>query len=788
MFSASKTKQVAASGPYTLTKSLRFRSSASGYLSRTPSSTGSTQKLTYSTWIKRGILSVYSHFGLCAAVSGASRDAIRFTSGNAINIYFDEANNYNVNSSAIYVDSSAWYHIVVAIDTTQATASNRVILYVNNVQITLTGTQPVQNYNFTGFNVSGKEQDIGRNTSNAYYYDGYLADTYLIDGQQLTPSSFGATDATTGVWTPARYTGSYGTNGFHLTFANTTSTTTLGYDTSGNSNNWTTNNISLTSGATYDSMNDVPMLTSATASNYCVLNLASNTGTYPATLSNGNLNFVGPSGGSGASPLGTFAVSSGKWYWEITLTSSWSGGCAIGIVSTQYNPSWNADSYFWNFSYGYGYEATTGKLYTNHVATTYGATFTSGDVIGVALDLNAGTLTFYKNNVSQGTATSGLSGTFYPTVYTFSSGSGYINFGQQPFAYTPPSGYVALNTYNLPTPTILQGNKYMDATLYTGNTTGQTVTNAGGFQPDFFWLKARSAAYDNGLIDTNRGTTNYLISNSSAAESVGSTLTGTSTGFSLLTGFNNGSTTYVAWQWQAGKGSNVSNTNGSITSTVSASTTAGFSIVKYTGTGANATVGHGLGLALKMLITKRRDSTSPWVCGHTGLTSWTYAITVNATGAQYSNVGDWNSTAPTSSVFSLGNDTDVNASGGTYVAYCFAQIDGFSAFGNYTGNGSTTGPFVYTGFQPKFLLIKQSSAAGNPWVIIDATRSPYNYVNLELYPNTAGTEGNGGSTYKESFYSNGFQINQTDPTWNASGATYIYAAFASNPFKYSNAF
>ena len=158
----------------------------------------------------------------------------------------------------------------------------------------------------------------------------------------------------------------------------------------------------------------------------------------------------------------------------------------------------------------------------------------------------------------------------------------------------------------------------------------------------------------------------------------------------------------------------------------------------------------------------------------------------NAQGGNFT--GAWNNTTPTSSVFTLGNSVETNTNSGTFVAYCFAPIAGFSAFGSYTGNGSATGPFIYTGFQPKFLLIKQSSAAGNYWTIIDSTRNTSNWVNLELHPNTSDAEGNGGTTYKESFYSNGFQINQTDATWNASGATYIYACFASNPFAYSNAF
>jgi hypothetical protein len=795
MFSASKTKQVVASGPYTLTKSLRFRSSANGYLNRTPASTTNRQTWTFSAWVKRANLTSSGTI-FEAAVDANNRTTFYLEGPDGyftLQQYTAGATDFNFNTTPIYKDTSAWYHFVIVADTTNATQANRLKFYVNNVLQSVSGT--LLNQNLNTYVNSNNVHNIGRYIGGALYLDSYLTDIYLIDGQALTPSSFGATDATTGVWTPARYTGSYGTNGFHLTFTNTTSTTTLCYDSSGNGNNFTPTNISLTAGSTYDSMNDVPMLTSATASNYCVLNPVSNTGTYPSTLSNGNLNFVGPSGGSGASPLGTFAVSSGKWYWEVTLTSAWSGGCALGIVSTQYNPSWNADSYFWNFSYGYGYEATTGKLYTNHVATTYGATYTSGDVIGVALDLNAGTLTFYKNNVSQGTAASGLSGTFYPTVYTFSCGSGYINFGQQPFVYTPPSGYVSLNTYNLPTPTILQGNKYMDATTYTGTGAIQSITNAGAFKPDLVWIKRRSSAADHALYDSVRGALKLLQSDTTSAEftdTAGTGLTGfNSNGFALGTdttsssSTNSNSSTYVGWQWQAGQGSSSSNTNGSITSTVSVSTTAGFSIVTYTGTGAAATVGHGLGVAPSLIICKSRTvAGSNWVV-YTQTYGKDAYLLLNSSSSYGSFTNYWGSSNPTSTVFGVvAGPYDNN--NGNMVAYCFAPVAGFSSFGSYTGNGSSTGPFVYCGFEPSFVLIKNGTNSGPQWWILDNKRNPYNTANLALPTSLSLSEQTIPNTLN--FLSNGFQIQTTNGDFNTSGSTMVYMAFAQNPFKYSNAF
>jgi hypothetical protein len=350
-------------------------------------------------------------------------------------------------TTQLFRDPAAWYHIVVAIDTTQATSSDRIKVYVNGVQVTAfsTSTYPSQNYNFTGWNVSGKEQNIGRSPQPAYYFDGYMAEINMVDGQALTPNSFGTINSY-GVWQPITYGGSYGINGFYLPFTNKTSTTTLGYDFSPNGNNWTTNNISLTAGATYDSMTDVPTLTSATAANYCVMNpLDVPTSGSPATLSNGNLACVTPSSGYGFT-TGTIAASSGKWYWEYVATAG-SPNLSLGFGLTTCARTYGGDTG------SYIYYAGDGKTYANAGAgVTYGATWTTGDVMGVALNLDAGTAIFYKNNVSQGTAFTGLSGIFFPIFSDQSpsvSNTFTVNFGQQPFTYTPPSGYVALNTYNL---------------------------------------------------------------------------------------------------------------------------------------------------------------------------------------------------------------------------------------------------------------------------------------------------------------------------------------------------
>jgi hypothetical protein len=244
----------------------------------------------------------------------------------------------------------------------------------------------------------------------------------------------------------------------------------------------------------------------------------------------------------------------------------------------------------------------------------------------------------------------------------------------------------------------------------------------------------------------------------------------------------NASSNYIAWQWNAG-GSTVTNTSGTITSTVRANTTSGFSIVTYTGTGANATVGHGLGVAPAFGIVKSRSSVTDWKVWHQSLTSAAYYLFLNTTDAQGNASSIWG-TSPgrTSTTFSVGTNSDTNASGSTYVAYCFAPVAGYSAFGSYTGNGSTDGPFVYLGFRPEFVMIKNATSAGSSWEMFDNARETFNLMDLELLANSSNAEGT--YTYGD-FVSNGFKLRSTNNGVNQSSATLIYMAFAENPFKYS---
>jgi len=375
--------------------------------------------------------------------------------------------------------------------------------------------------------------------------------------------------------------------------------------------------------------------------------------------------------------------------------------------------------------------------------------------------------------------------------------------GQRPFSYTPPTGFVALNTYNLPDSTIKKGNTVMDATLYTGNGGTLSVTNAAAFKPDLVWMKARSIAYSHVLYDSVRGTgtTKALFSDSTAAEGSNSSnvnLTsynsnGWSVGSTASTNIINASgETFVGWQWQAGQGTTSSNTSGSITSTVSVNATAGFSVVTYTGNGTNqgATVGHGLGVTPAMVIVKSRV-TAPgnWSVWHKSFASQTQGVlSLNLTDAYGTDAYIWGNTAPSASAFGVGvlsTGNYSNKSGNNYVAYCWAAIAGYSAFGSYTGNGSSDGPFIYLGFRPKYIIIKCTNDISH-WTVEDSSRSSYNVATASFYTDTSGAEST--SIMSLDFLSNGFKCrNVLANESNVSGYTYIYAAFAENPFKNANA-
>jgi len=747
---------------YQISRSVRLRSSASAYFGRTPASTTNRTTWTWSGWVKRGSLGSNSTIFSAGTGSAIDTNWLAFLAGDFL-AYSINDGTYYLQTTQVFRDPSAWYHIVLATDTTQATASNRTKLYVNGIQITAfsTANYPDQNHpqliNTSNLTVIGAKY----RTAVQDYFDGYITEVNFIDGQALDPSSFGETNPVTGVWQPKKYAGTYGTNGFYLNFSDNSAATAaaIGKDNSGNANNWTPNNISVTAGVSYDSMLDVPTQWADGGNgrgNYATLNPINKPST--ATIYNASL-YVDFTSSGGEQPA-TIAVSSGKWYWESVCGNQF---VALGIIPSTARPSASS------FASGYHYYGSNGNFYTGVSAAAYGATLTTNDVVGVALDLDTNQITFYKNGVSQG-AKSIVADTYFPDFAAAAATTNAANFGQRPFTYTPPSGFKALNTLNLPTPTILKGNQYFDAKTYTG--TGATQTITVDFASDFAWLKRRDGAGENVLMDRLRLTgslPNRLFSNSTSAESTaadgqnsfsstGIVLDGSGSGGEV----NTSGRTYVGWQWKEGP-------------------TQGFDIVTYTGTGSNTTVAHNLGVAPKMIIFRARSIVENWPTWHANLTSAAHVLTLNTTNAQASVPQVMNSTAPTSSVFSVGTSTGSNGSGTTYVAYLFSEVAGFSRIGSYTGNNSTDGPFCFTGFLPRWVMIKRTDAVSS-WVILDTARNTANVMNSTLWSDLSSAEGT--FTIIDSL-SNGFKLRESSNGYNVNNGSYIFAAFASNPFKHS---
>jgi len=790
-------------------QSLRFNDNDNPYLNKTMATGTSRRIFTFSTWVKRSALGSFQYIFTNSPQS--SFDAVRFNNDDSLDVRFN-ANTYTVNTNRLYRDVSAWYHILVSVDTTQATDSDRVKIYTNGVlETSLQGnTYPTQDYD-TAFGVSGQTYQVSANTWGIDQpFDGYMAEVHFIDGQALTPSSFGTTGSN-GRWKPKTYSGTYGTNGFYLDFADSGN---LGDDESGNTNDFTANNL-----AAIDQVTDTPQ------NNFATMIPAAN-----LTISEGNLNFTHNRTSNWDGTTASMGVQTGKWYYEAKLTSTDSNPRHdIGFVG---NPeTWTvvvdgkgtAGDPISNMTNAYWFHSNTNSAGYLNTTGTYGSNVSqwgiaSGDIVGVALDLDNQKIYFHKNGTyygadgnssnptngtnpayssittgihyrpflmvrNDGSANNTISMNFGNPSFTISSGNSDDN-GYGNFEYAPPSGYLALCTNNLPEPTIKDSSDYFNTVLYTGDGNDDRTVTGVGFQPDFLWIKERSSTSSHRIFDSSRGASKRIEPDNTNAESTDTTnhKSFDADGFTLGTSgsTNENSQTYVAWNWKANVGSTSSNTDGSITSTVQANTTAGFSIVTYTGTGSNATIGHGLGKAPSFLVTKARNTAGyAWIAWHNALTG-DESIELQSTDAKSTNSTSWNSTVPTSSVFSVGTRLGTNANGTTYVAYCFAEIEGYSKFGKYTGNGSTNGTFVYTGFKPAWLMVKRTDSAGENWTMFDNKRDGYNVNNDMLKANVSETEDAAGNFFD--LLSNGFKVREIAARHNASGGTYIYMAFAEAPF------
>lgn len=784
------TSKAAGDAGYEIAQSIRFNDGDSPYLNRTFGTPTSNSQFGYSFWIKLG--EGYNGKYIISANGGGNNDNFYFSS-NKINIQEGGVN--RLVSNQVFRDYSSWYHFVVAYDLGNATASQKLRVYLNGSEITSWATDTRSSLSSTSSRLNAAvSHDVAANVFNGVSshinnWDGYIAEFHFVDGTVLTPTDFGEYNAN-GVWIPIEASPTYGNNGFYITGETASD---LGEDFSGNNNDFTSSGLATTT----DQMLDTP------TNNFCVLNPLKKSSAN--TISDGNLTYATT---LQRPTYGTFGVSSGKWYWEWKPggTETWVGiGSPISPIDVTVDGGSPADVYV--------YGTFNGNFFSEGSGASYGATAGNGDVIGIALDLSSATktLTFYKNNSTQGTALSGSTldaTTWIPVIATSNGVGGTINWGQSAFTYTPPTGFNALSTANLPTPSITDGSKYFQPTIYTGNGTaigsgGLEVNQSGNstFQPDFAWIKNRTTGgNEHDLYDVVRGATKVVFSSTSGPEAtVSEGLTSfDSDGFTVGNRgeVNTSGNSMVAWQWKA-NGAGSSNEDGATTSTISANTTSGFSIVKWTGTGANTTLGHGLGAAPKMILIKNLADADSWVVYHEDVGA-TKGLTLDTTAAATTASTFFNNTAPTSSVFSVGSGGRSNGSSDGMIAYCFAEVAGYSSFGSYTGNGSTDGPFVYTGFTPRFVLFKRTNTTES-WPMLDTARGSGNFgsdagsggdnptagndLNAVLVASTsAAEEDNPSGSRRASFNSNGFKVRTTNTAMNGSGSTYIYMAFAEHPF------
>lgn len=752
-----------------IANSLRLRESNAASGTRTFGTPTSGTLWTYSVQAKRGRLTSYRVLFAGGAGTGADDALLRFSNTDALQFiqYSGGVTVGQVESTAVFRDPKKFYHVVCIYDSANATATDRIRIYVDGVRLTLVTSTQIALSAVSKINTSGYAHYFGRLSHSAsQYFDGALTAQYFVDGQAVLPSGFGRVSSDTGTWVPKRYTGTYGTNGFKLDFSNGTSLTTLGYDSSGNNNHFTLSGVSLTAGPTYDWLTDTPTNTFATLNPL-----------FPAddcTFSEGNLKFAYGSAAFPYTCFATFGMSSGEWYWTTTITANSSGSTSaliIGITNRmariQYYPGSDAN--------GWGYYGDSGAIYNNSSTLTTGASFGVGDVIGFKFNADTGTMRWYKQTGGSGsfalqaTVSSLPAGTYYPA---FGDGGGARtgaaapNFGQQPISDTSWVGTAkALCTANMPDPTIMAGASHFQTVLATGaniKTTAEALFPAGFLE----WVKDRANANNHQLLDSVRGTSAVLQSNTNAAETTYSAPSGSS----------------VGWVWNMGS-STVTNNAGTISSQVRANVTAGQSVVTYTGTAVNATVGHGLDRAPSLILVQRRNgTTSDWQVYHSALGK-DVTIQLNLTAASSSIANYWYN-GVTSSVFGVnGSWPAINASGGTYVAYCFAEIPGYSKIGSYVGTGSADGPDVDCGGEVAYLVAKRTDSTGN-WFVFDALRNPNNPVNLELYADQTSAEV---TSVECDFTATGFKLRTTGVGLNASGGTYIFYAVLKRATKFSNA-
>ena len=792
-----------------IAQSLRFNRPDEQELKKTFDSGGNRRKWTFSTWIKRtSLLSSGNDHYIFGTNTGAADSTFMMLVWRATDaLSVTGQSTLWLKSTRAFQDTKNWYHIVWVLDSDNSTNAEKMRLYVNGTELTAFATDSRSSLSGDQAINAATEHNFGVHPSaTGYGLDAYLAETIFVDGQAYGPEQFGQVGANDD-WIPKAYSGGYGTTGFKLTYADGSA---LGDDTSGNTNDFTSANLDST-----DKVFDSP------TQNFATFDPTRSSGT-TLTYSEGNLKAERTSTHF-AQAYSNVVITEGKFYAEFYLDV---GNSGVGVIAGNTLPA--ANKYLGQDAYTYAYYFD-GRKVNNNSYTSYGDSYTvaadgSSDIVGVMINADDGEISFTKNGTVQNSGVPAFSGVTGPFRFAIASeggiGSGncfhIANFGQDDsfnglktsgsavaadgngvgrFYDTPPTGFLALMNDNLPRKSDVIG-------------------------PDWVWIKGRSNTTVHSLHDTLRGTqllqsnapdgqqdnANYLLSFDSQGFTIGNS-----------SNVNQSTHSYVGWVWGAGGTPTVdnsaandaeptagsakidgSNQSGAFSGSpsiaikkLSASTTAGFSIVRWTGTGSAGTIPHGLGATPEFIYVKNLDDdTKNWNLYPTVLGN--NYLELNSTNSTFSGSTYFNNTAPTANVFSVGSAGSTNNSSDDFIAYVFAPIEGYSKFNSFTGTGNADGTFVYTGFRPAWVMIKRSSGSGG-WHMFDNKRAfsgdyfnANNEIDVRIEAQDTGAENTSGPPHID-FVSNGFKLRTTFDNINASGSTYIYLAFAEAPFKFANA-
>ena len=747
----------AGGGGYQIGNSLRFRGSS--HLSFTPSSTASTRRqMTFSFWSKHD--GTYNIDSVFASGTGGAYDSISYD-GDTCSTGIANGSGGGLGAvlypAARLRDPSAWRHYVMVLDTPNATAGDRLRIYINGERITAFASSPYapdpdpgQNFDTTYWNTTAIHRLGATATSGSAnrFFSGYLAEVHCVFGSALSPTDFGEYNAD-GVWVPKKVSGlTYGTNGFYLDFSDPAD---IGADRSGNGNNFTPTGFELTdtTSRNYDWMADGP------TNNYSTWNpLAKNSG---LTLANANLK---ANGADHYTVIDTIGFGPGsKIYAEVTLASTYNPaahGFGAGITTdlvpkTSWGGGWPPDHWWvYNSNLTYYYPTSAG---------TFPTIFSANCVIQIAADYDTGEIWFGVNNVwrknDNGTTTAPDAGGTANQIASYGGKTAFlfidalhdsfVNCGQLPFKYTPPTGFEPLSTAELPDVAITNPSDHFQTILDTG---ANILTNAQATFPNgLWWIKDRANTNNHQLLDSVRGGTKTLHM---------------STDNELAT-YTAPSGNSVAWCWNKGPY---------------------MDIVTWTGTGAVRTIPHSLGKVPGMIWIKNLEDGRPWVVYHKAVGN-DRAMQLSQIDQQTASSAQfWNNTDPTTTEFSVGTHPTVNQAGKGMIAYVFPEVPGYSSFGKYVGNGSADGPFCYTGHRPALVMAKGITDS-TEWITFDSARDPYNPCIHQLRNNQKeGEQVDAAQGFD--LLSNGFKIRSSYGSRNASGQQYLWIAFAEHPFGGAN--